>query len=300
MKKSFSKNIVFVCWFLAVLYSGIIAQSANGSVNKTIEQSNLLNQTVDGENSLENIRKYYEKILETDSTNYDAFTNLGVIWQQKGDMEKSLGYFEKAVKFHPKRARAYHNLGILNSIIGNLDEAVVNLNKAAELDSNSPNSIRQLGIIYLQNEKLNEAIGSFNCALMRDNKDTESYLGKSLAYWLLKDYDKVLAVVGEMRSLGLRFNRMELLLADVYFKKKDYENAMKYAKLDETENSSKAEGHYLLGVLYEINGEKNKAELEFEEATSITQQNPQASLELSINIFFNAGIKRTDESEADE
>lgn len=291
MNKSFSKNIVFVCWFIMLLNAGIAAQSLGDSINKTIEQSNLLNQIADGENSIESVRKYYEAILETDSTDYEAITNLGVILQQNGDFEKSLLCFERAVKFHPTRARAYHNLGILNSIIGNLDEAVVNLNKAAELDSRSPNSIRQRGIIFLQNEKLNEAIESFDRALERDNKDTESYVGKSLAHWLLKDYDNVLAVINKMQSLGLRFNRMELLLADVYFKKKDYEKAIKYAKLDEEENSSQAEGHYLLGVLYEINGDKEKAEFEFEEASSIKQQNPRASLELSINIFFNAEIR---------
>lgn len=66
---------------------------------------------------------------------------------------------------------------------------------------------------------------------------------------------------------------------------------MKYAGLDEEDNSSKAEGHYLLGVLYEMRDEKDKAEFEFEEAYTIIQQNPQASLELSVNIFFNAEIK---------
>lgn len=291
MKKYFSKNIVFICWFLTVLNTGIVAQSVDSSTNKTIEQRNLLNQITAGENYNENTCKYYEKILEEDSTNYDALTNLGVIYQQKNVLEKSLNYFEKVVKFHPQKARSYHNLGILNSIIGNLDEAVVNLQKAAELDSNSPNSIRQLGIIYLQNEMYYEAIESFQRALNRDKLDTESWIGKALAYWSLEDYDKVLAEINEMQTLGLRFNRMDLLLADVYFKIKDYKQAMKYARLDETEYSARAEGHYLLGVLYKMTDEKDKAEFEFEEASAITQQNPTASLELSINIFFNAEIK---------
>ncbi|MEW6004954.1 MAG: tetratricopeptide repeat protein [Stygiobacter sp.] len=288
------RMIVLASLVLIIFNTTAIAQSSDlNSSNSSVKEAeeNFLHQITAGENHSDALKKYYEKVLEADSTNYDALTNLGVIHQELGNEDKSLQHFKNAVKFHPKRARAYHNLGILNSIIGNLDEAVINLNIAAELDSDSPNSIRQLGIIYLQNEMFNEAIKCFNRALMRDNKDTESYLGKSLAYWLLKDYDEVIAVITELQTFGLRFNRMELLLADVYFKKKDYENAMKYAKLDEEENSSQAEGHYLLGVLYEINGEKEKAEFEFEEANSITQQNPQASLELSINIFFNAGIK---------
>ena len=302
MYKHFRSVTYFIFIMEIILNENLLAQTDEQTTNdnkteKTEEY--LLDQITAtpivgqaGENSLESIRKYYEKILEIDSTNYEALTNLGVIYQQYGNMEKSLGYFEKAVKFHPKKARAYHNLGILNSLIGNLDETVVNLNKAAELDSNSPNSIRQLGIIYLQNEKLNEAIESFNSALSRDNKDTESYLGKSLAYWMLKDYDKVMAVIDEMQSIGLRFNRMELLLADVYFKKNDYDKAIKYAKLDKSGNTFQAEGHYLLGILYKMKDENDKAEFEFEEAFTIAKQNPNASLTLSINIFFESNIKQ--------
>ncbi|MEW6195591.1 MAG: tetratricopeptide repeat protein [Bacteroidota bacterium] len=291
MNKYFSNNIVFVCWFCIVFNAGITAQSIDGTVNNTTKQENLLDQIADEGNSIESIRKYYEAILKTDSTDYDALTNLGVIHQRFGDEEKSLQYFKNAVKFHPQRARAFHNLGILYGLIGKLDEAVINLNKAAELDTRSPNSVRQLGIIYLQNEKYNEAIESFNRALSREKLDIESYLGKAIAYWSLKDYDKVISEINKMQSLGLRFNRMELLLADVYFKKKDYEKAMEYAKIDESENSSKPEGHYLLGVLYKIDGENEKAENEFEEANKITQQNPTAQLELNINIFFSAKVK---------
>ena len=273
--------IVFNFLLLIISSRSLIAQE---------RESNLAD-----ENYLGNIRKLYEKVLEDDSTNYDVLTNLGVIYQSAeggGDLQKSLSYFEKAAKFHPKKARAFHNLGILYSLMGQIDDDAINLDKAAELDSTSPNSVRQLGIIYLQNEMFNEAIEVFKRSLSRDKFDTESHLGKALAYWSLKEYDKVLAEINEMQALGLRFNRMELLLGDVYFKKNDYDKAMQYAKLDETENSSQAEGHYLLGVLYKMNGEKNKAEFEFEEAFTIAKQNQNSSLTFSINLFFETTIKQ--------
>ena len=270
--------IVFKFLLLIISSRSLIAQH---------NESNLV-----GENYLVDIRKLYEKVLETDSTNYDALTNLGVIFQRMGDLKKSLNYFEKAVKFNPGKSRAYHNLGILNSLMGRLGDAIYNLNKAAELDATSPNSVRQLGIIYLQNKMFREAIESFERALRRDYFDVESRLGKALTFWSLKEYDSVLAEINEMKSLGLRFNRMELLLADVYFKKNNYYKAMKYAKLDKSENSSRAEGHYLLGVLYKMNDEKDKAEFEFEEAFTIAKQNPNSSLTFSINIFFESNTKQ--------
>ena len=277
---------MFSSFRLAVVYSFLlIIISGRSLIAQQYEQNSV------GENYLDGVQKFCEKVLEDDSTNYDALTNLGVIYQQTADIEMSLGYFEKAVKFHPQKARAFHNLGILYSLMNRLDDAVFNLNKAAELDATNPNSVKQLGIIYLQNDMFSEAIESFGRALSRDNLDTESYLGKALAYWSLKDYDKVLSEINEMQSLGLRFNRMELLLADVYFKKKEYNKATKFAKMDEAENSSEAEGHYLLGVLYKMKDEKDKAEFEFEEAFTIAKQNQNFSLTLSINIFFKSNIK---------
>jgi len=157
--------------------------SAKNSIEKADE--NLLDRIASGENYVGNIRNYYEMILETDSINYDALTNLGVIFQQMGELEKSLRYFQKAAKFHPQKPRAFHNLGILYSLMNRLDDAVINLNKAAELSSTSPNSVRQLGIIYLQNEMFREAIESFERALSRDYFDVESRLGKALTFFLV-------------------------------------------------------------------------------------------------------------------
>jgi len=227
---------MYICLRLLIVFNFLLLIISGRSL---IAQQN--DQSLTKGNYLDDIQNYYEKVLEADSTNYDALTNLGVIYQSAeggGNLQKSLSYFEKAAKFHPKKARAYHNLGILYSLMNRLDNAVINLNKAAELDSTSPNSIRQLGIIYLQNDMFSEVIESFERALGREKFDNESRLGKALAYWSLKEYDNVLTAINEMQSIGLRFNRMELLLADVYFKKNDYDKAIKYAKLDETENSS--------------------------------------------------------------
>ena len=250
------------------------------------------NAIVDSKEDLIFVKNYYESILKNDSTNYSALTNLGVIYQQQGDLENSLRYFKKAATLHPYSPRSYHNLGIFYSLMGKIDDAIIYLEKAAEIDSASSYSIRQLGIIQLQNKKYKEAIESFSKALSRDKFDTESYIGKALTFWLMKDYKKVITTIDKMRRFNLRFYRMELLLADVYYKLKDYDNAMKYAKIDEQENSSKAEGHYMLGQIFGSVGETGKAKREFEKVSSIIQENPKASLELSINIFFESKVKQ--------
>ena len=286
-------HFIMFCVLLCFVFSDVIAQVNMKAYEDYITKrgKKITENVINGEDNIESVKKNYESVLQNDSTNYDALTNMGVIYFQSGEIDKSLYYFERAVRYNPQKARAYHNLGILNSIKGRIDLTIAYLKKAAELDSTNPNSIRQLGIIYLQNKMPIQAIVAFNSALNRDKFDIESRLGKALAYWSLKSYDKVLSEIIKMQSFGLRFRRMELLLADVYFKKKDYEKAIRYAKIDKEENSDQAEGHYLLGQLYKIKNEKDKSEFEFEEVTEIMLQNPKASLGLTINIFFDATLK---------
>lgn len=113
--------IVYKFLLSFILCKSLIAQKndSQNSVNVSNEKTDeyFLNNFSD-HRYLDGVRKFYERVLENDSTNYDALTNLGVIYQQTGDMEKSFSYFEKAVKFDPQKSRAYHNLGILNSLMG--------------------------------------------------------------------------------------------------------------------------------------------------------------------------------------
>ena len=82
------RMIVLASFVLIIFNAMATAQSSdlnssNGSVKEAEE--NFLNQIAAGENYSDAVKKYYEKILEADSTNYDALTNLGVILQSTED-----------------------------------------------------------------------------------------------------------------------------------------------------------------------------------------------------------------------
>lgn len=264
---------------------------ASRSEATRIDALNILGQIAAQANDIDGARKYYQDILVVDSTHYDALSNLGVLYQQAGNETRAVEYFSRAVQLYPENPSAYHNLGVLNSVIGRLHEAIINLNKAASLDSINPKSFRTLGIVYLKERLFGEAIFTFQRALNRDLFDMESRVGKALGYWSLREYDNVLREIEDIRSLGIRFARMELFLANIYFEKKEYDKATEYAKQDEQNNPSQAEGHYMLGMLYQINGEQQLAEKEFNEASMITRQNPKARLLFSADTYFTSGGK---------
>jgi tetratricopeptide (TPR) repeat protein len=251
----------------------------------------VMGQIAAEQGNLNRAREIFDQVLSIDSTSYDALANLGTLYQQAGNHEKSLSYFQQAVRFHPVLASAWHNIGLSYAVNGQFHDAIIALNRAATLDSVDSRSVRTLGILYVQQGLHGEALATFQRALERDFLDIESRVGKASAYWSLKEYHSALKEIDDIRTMGVRFNRMELFLADIYFKKKDYEQAVEYAAQDEEMNPSQVEGHYLLGLLYRLRGDHTKADNEFEEASSITRQNPQVPLVFSVNTLLAGRAK---------
>jgi tetratricopeptide (TPR) repeat protein len=287
--KHYSHYLYKICIISIITLSNLFGQNNQKDLANTLPSltEKSFNSISERGINFGKVQKYYENILKRDSTNYDALTNLGVICHQADEEDKALEFFEKAVKFHPQKARAYHNLGILYSQIDRIDDAVFYLNRAAELDPQNPASLRQLGVIYLYKEMYQQSINQFDKALWRNINDIESRLGKSLAYWKIEEYDFALAEIYKMENLGIKFDRMELLLANIYYFKKKYNTAIKYAKADEVLNSKKPEGHYLLGLLYDLQGEKEKAKFEFDEAFKIFGQSRDMTLTFDIQTFLS-------------
>ncbi len=267
------------------------ALAALNDESTRVDALNLLGQIAANQNKLDEARQYFERILALDSTHYDALTNLGVLYQKTGNELKALSFLQKAVALHPDNPSAYHNLGALYSNVGRLHDAIIALNKAAMLDSLEARSVRTLGLLYLQSGLFREALTTFRRALERDFLDLESRVGTALTFWSLQEYDNALKEIDEIRSMGLRFKRMELFLANLYFQKKDYEQAIAFAKEDKKQNPAQAEGHYLLGVLYRLKSQRDKADFEFEEVAAITKQNPQATLTFNVNSYFSSDEK---------
>jgi len=256
-----------------------------------VDALNVLSQIAANEEKLDEARQYCEQILAIDSTHFDALSNLGVFHQKTGNGAKALSYFQKALAFHPDNPSAYHNLGALYSNMGRLHDAIIALNKAARLDSLEAKSVRTLGLLYLQSSLFREAVATFQRAIEREFLDVESRVGKALAFWSLQEYDNALEEINAITAMGLRFKRMELFLANLYFQKKDYDQAIAFAKEDKKQNPAQAEGHYLLGVLYRRKAQQEKADFEFEEVAAITKQNPQAPLTFNVNSYFSSEEK---------
>lgn len=100
----------------------------------------------------------YKKAQDLEPDNSTIPLMLGMIYEDKGLLDRANDYFERArllssqkIDFHNSRAMAYFRKG-------NWEKAILDVKKALEIDSNSAFSHFLLGNIYEVENKITEAI----------------------------------------------------------------------------------------------------------------------------------------------
>ena len=78
---------------------------------------------IQNNNHLEAI-KIYEEILQENQNNFDANSNLGMLYAQHNNLDKSEEYLNKAIEIDPKNPYAFNNLASILIKLGKNEEAV--------------------------------------------------------------------------------------------------------------------------------------------------------------------------------
>ena len=81
-------------------------------------------------------KKKYEEIIVLDPQNLQSFNNLGLIYKNLGEIDKSINFFKKAIEIDPNYQNAYNNLGIVLLEKGEYLKAIENFKKLIEINPN--------------------------------------------------------------------------------------------------------------------------------------------------------------------
>ncbi|MCG8431059.1 MAG: tetratricopeptide repeat protein [Candidatus Omnitrophica bacterium] len=77
-----------------------------------------------------------------------AHNNMGDVYAQEGNYQKSLESFKKAIALKPHYADAYHNVANIHEVTGNREEAIAYYSKAIQLNPRLYQSYQRLALIY--------------------------------------------------------------------------------------------------------------------------------------------------------
>lgn len=91
-----------------------------------------------GQGNLDKAQELNELAIKVQpDTSAQAYANLGLIWQQRNELDKSIASYEKAIQYDPKLATVWMNLTSVLTMKGEDDRALKAARKATELDPDS-------------------------------------------------------------------------------------------------------------------------------------------------------------------
>ncbi len=157
--------------------------------------------------------KEFDKAIEINPNNANAFFIRGFTYFHKGDSNKALIDFNKAIELKPDYADAYNGRGVVYANKGMLERAIADFNKALEINPNNASILANRGLLYNAKGNFEMAISDYNKAIGIAPDYAIAYGNRAVTYFMKKDYDKSWADVRKAESLGLKIS--EKLLADL-------------------------------------------------------------------------------------
>jgi tetratricopeptide (TPR) repeat protein len=166
-----------------------------------------------------------EQEVDQDSANVVSWQQLGCLYQEQGNLERSLQCFQTVLTLLPQNSLAFQQLALVYAQQKNYEDAEGNYRDSLALESNFGNHF-DLAILLYKQEKYEVALDHFLRALLHDNggswvlkqKNEEDFLKQLFGQAfhthkpLIKDKQFVLYL-----GLVLCFNKMQALhLRDFY------------------------------------------------------------------------------------
>lgn len=124
----------------------------------------------------------YQKVIEMDPNYFEAYNNLGLIYLEIGDLERSLKNYEKAIEINPKYDKSLNNIGIIYHLKGDDERAMEFFKRVVELNPNNIEGYVHLGILYRKNREWEKGIESYRKALSIQPKNREAHYNLGILY----------------------------------------------------------------------------------------------------------------------
>lgn len=114
---------------------------------------------------VDSAEKEYITSMTSRLDNWSNHYNLGIYYQNKGDIPKAIESYETAARLYPESLMPLINSSVLYSYIGNTQKAEENLKLAVQLDPDNEAANLNLGLLLAEQGKSDEAEKALKIAL---------------------------------------------------------------------------------------------------------------------------------------
>jgi tetratricopeptide (TPR) repeat protein len=175
---------------------------------------------------LDKAMESFDKAIALDPLDYMAYINRGVIFDKVGQFSMALESFNKAVVLSPSEFAAYYNRGLTYDKIGDIDDAIQDFERAAILKPNEYRAHNNLGILYTKKGLYERAAASFHHAIAIDPGNPVTYTNRGLVYAYSGDYGRAVEDFSKAILLDQKYANAYFHRGDAYYRTGNRERAL--------------------------------------------------------------------------
>jgi tetratricopeptide (TPR) repeat protein len=262
-------------------------------------------------------REELEKALRLEPRNSGALFELGIVFQEMGDLDKALSSFQAVLKLpepplevynrlsnlkfqqgdrqgsldllrqvaadRPEAARLHYYLGNAYRKQKTEGKAIESYVKAIQLDPALAEPHFNLGLIYFNRRQFNDALLQFGEVVRLRPEDYEAYLFLGRAYRSTNRLANAVVALEEAISLKTDFLEARLLLGEIYLRQGELDQAIEQLLMVQTYNPTDLRARELMGKAYAQAGQLERAIEIFQDIIVVSPANPSAHYNLGIS-----------------
>lgn len=131
-----------------------------------------------------------KKAIEINPRSPEAHYNLGRLYDELKDYEKSLIAYESSILYNHNFFQAHINHGVALYELNRPKEALISYKKALDIEPRSLDALLNQGMAYHALNKYQDALNSYDAALLLDAKFAPAVWNKSLVQLTLANFDE--------------------------------------------------------------------------------------------------------------
>ena len=113
------------------------------SLDSDLERALYYHRAGDYSNALQR----YRALLERDDLNAQAHNNLGVLYQEKGQLPESAGELQRAIAINPRNSGSHNNYGVTLLMLGRISDAAAEFRSALTIDPANLDALVNLALV---------------------------------------------------------------------------------------------------------------------------------------------------------
>ena len=164
--------------------------SNNNLQNSQFDISRLFEQAIQHHQvgQLEQAKRKYQEILDTNPQHADSSHLLGLVEYQYGNYVKAIEHIQQAVLISPEQPVFLNNLGNVLKEMGELDRSVQAYQQALEINPQYAEAHNNLGNVLKEMDRLDESVHAYQQALKINPQYAEAHKNLSLSYLKLGNF----------------------------------------------------------------------------------------------------------------